>query len=83
MRRKKTENGQKKIFKKRNNEIGPKMVEEWDGETHFLPHKFIERSFEYEQFTKQLLDAGRGHQVPRKSAHCIQKNGTKYKKIKR
>ena len=23
--------------------------------------------------TKQLLDAGRGHQAPRKAAHCLQK----------
>ena len=41
---------------------------------HFLPHKFIERSFEsWENSTTQLLNAGEGHQVPRKAAHCLQK----------
>ena len=41
---------------------------------HFLPHKFIERSFEcWANTTKQLLNTGRGHQAPRKAAHCLQK----------
>ena len=41
---------------------------------HFLPHKFIKRTFEpRENSTKQLLNAGRGHQAPRKAAHCLQK----------
>ena len=51
----------------------------WDGRRiglgdHFLPYKFIERSFErWVNSTKQLLNAGRGHQAPRKGAHCLQK----------
>ena len=41
---------------------------------HFLPHKFIKRTFErWENSTKQLLNVGRGHQSPRKAAHCLQK----------
>ena len=41
---------------------------------HFLSHKFIKRTFEcQENSTKQLLNAGRGHQAPRKAAHCLQK----------
>ena len=39
-----------------------------------LPHKFIKRSFEHRaNSTKQLLNAGGGHQAPRKAAHCLQK----------
>ena len=38
---------------------------------HFLPHKFIKRSFEcWETSTKQLLNSG-GHQGPRKAAHSL------------
>ena len=41
---------------------------------HFLPHKFIERTFERRaNSTEQLLNAGRGHQAPRKAAHCLRK----------
>ena len=41
---------------------------------HFLLHKFIKRTFEHSvNSTKQLLNAGRGHQAPRKAAHCLQK----------
>ena len=41
---------------------------------HFLPYKFIERTFEWwADFTKQLLTASRRHHVPRKAAHCLQK----------
>ena len=37
---------------------------------HFLLHKFIKRTFEHSvNSTKQLLNAGRGHQAPRKAAH--------------
>ena len=40
---------------------------------HFLP-KFIKRSFEcWATSTKQLLNAGRGHQAPRKAAYSLQK----------
>ena len=41
---------------------------------HFLPHKFIERSFErWANSTKQLLNAGRGHQAPKKATQTLQK----------
>ena len=41
---------------------------------HFLPHKFIERTFERKaNSTEQLLNAGRDHQAPRKAAHCLRK----------
>ena len=41
---------------------------------HFLPYKFIERTFErWANSTKQLLITSRGHQVSRKAAHCLQK----------
>ena len=41
---------------------------------HFLPHKFIERTFEHwANSTKQLLNARRGHQAPRNAAHCLWK----------
>ena len=45
---------------------------EW--EDHFLPHKFIKRSFEWwTNFTEQLLHTGGGHQAPRKAAYSLQK----------
>ena len=49
---------------------------------HFLPHKLIKRTFECsEKPTKQLLNASRGHQAPRKAAHCLRKEvGKKYKR---
>ena len=35
---------------------------------HFLPHKFIKRAFKCRvNSTEQLLNAGRGHQAPRKA----------------
>ena len=41
---------------------------------HFLPHKFIKRSFEcWTNATKQLLNSGRGHQAPRKAAYYLRK----------
>ena len=41
---------------------------------HFLHHKFIKRTFERQaNSTEQLLIAGRGHQTPRKAAHCLRK----------
>ena len=44
---------------------------------HFLPYKFIERTIEHRaNFTKQLLIASRGHQAPRKAAHCLQKESS-------
>ena len=45
-----------------------------DGETTFSTHKFIKRTFKRRvNSTKQLLNAGRGHQAPRKAAHCLRK----------
>ena len=45
---------------------------------HFLPHKFIKRTFQpWINSTKQLLNAGRGHQALRKADHCLQKQGRK------
>ena len=41
---------------------------------HFLPYKFIERITERRaNFTKQLLITSRGHQAPRKAAHCLRR----------
>ena len=41
---------------------------------HFLSYKFIERTTERgTKFTKQLLIASSGHQVPRKAAHCLRR----------
>ena len=45
----------------------------WWG-NHFLPHKFIRRTFErWGNSTNQLLNAFRGHLAPRKAARCFQK----------
>ena len=41
---------------------------------HFLPHKFIKRSFEWwATSTKQLVNTGRRHLAPRKAAHSLWK----------
>ena len=41
---------------------------------HFIPHKFIRRSFECgATSTKQLLNAGRGHRTTRKTGQGLQK----------
>ena len=41
---------------------------------HFLPHKFIKRSFGcWETSTTRLLSVGGGHQAPRKAAHSLWK----------
>ena len=41
---------------------------------HFLPHKFIKRAFKRRvNSAKQLLNAGRGHQAPRKSNPTLRK----------
>ena len=41
---------------------------------HFLSYKFMERTIErWTNFTKQLLIASRGHQAPRKAAHCLRR----------
>ncbi|XP_055402371.1 uncharacterized protein LOC129626912 [Bubalus kerabau] len=44
---------------------------------HFLPHKFIKRAFKRRvNSTKQLLNAGRGHQAPRKAAQLFERRST-------
>ena len=41
---------------------------------HFLPHKFIKRVFKRRvNSTKQLLNAGRGHQAPRKATQLFER----------
>ena len=41
---------------------------------HFLPHKFIKRAYKRRvNSTKQLLNAGRGHQAPRKAAQLFER----------
>ena len=41
---------------------------------HFLPHKFIKRAFKRRvNSTKQLLNAGRGHQAPRKAVQLLER----------
>src|SRR5574338_296922 len=41
---------------------------------HFLPHKFIKRAFKHRvNSTKQLLNAGRGHQAPRKATQLFER----------
>ena len=53
-------------------EGGAKMVRGIGWGDHFLPHKFIERTFErWANYTKQLLIVSRGYQVHRKAAHCL------------
>ena len=38
------------------------------------PQQIHQKTFEHwVNSTKQLLNAGRGHQAPRKAAHCVQK----------
>ena len=53
-------------------------------EDHFLPHRFIKRSFEcLATSTKKLLNAGRGHQAPRKAAHSLWKEVGQSRKDKK
>ena len=41
---------------------------------HFLPDKFIKRAFKRRvNSTKQLLNAGRGHQAPRKATQLFER----------
>ena len=41
---------------------------------HFLPHKFIKRAFKHRvNSIKQLLNAGRGHQAPRKATQPFER----------
>ena len=41
---------------------------------HFLPHKFIKRTFKRRvNSTKQLLNAGRGYQAPRKATQVFER----------
>ena len=47
-------------------------------EDHFLSHKFIKSSFECWVTSTKQLNAGGGHQAPRKAAHSLQKEGCDY-----
>ena len=48
----------------------------------FLPHKFIKRTFKRRvNSTKQLLNAGRGHQAPRKATQLFKRREKKYSSI--
>ena len=44
------------------------MAEEQDGETTFSPTNSSKEHLNAEQIPQQLLNAGRGHQAPRKAA---------------
>ena len=47
---------------------------------HFLPHKLIKRAFKRRvNSTKQLLNASRGHQAPRKATQLFERRGKKIK----
>ena len=59
------------------------MVEEQDGETTFFPTNSSKEHLNRVNSTKQLLNAGRGHQAPRKAAHCLQKEVRKNIKDKK
>ena len=49
---------------------------------HFLPYKFIKRAFKRRvNSTKQLLNAGRGHQAPRKATQLFERREKKYSSI--
>lgn len=54
-------------FKKYRNGGGPKMAEEYDGETTF-PTNISKEHLNAEKFHKLLLNASRGHQSPRKAS---------------
>ena len=54
------------------------MAEEQDRETTFSPTNSLKEHLNTEKIhththKKKLLNAGRGHQAPRKAAHCLQK----------
>ena len=60
------------------------MAEEYEGETTFSPTNSLKEHLNTSNSTKQLLNAGRGHQAPRKADHCIRKEvGQNIKDIKR
>ena len=51
---------------------------------HFLPHKFIKRAFKRRvNSTKQLLNASRGHQAPRKATQLFERRYEKILKTKK
>ena len=49
------------------------MAEEQDGETTFSLINSSKEHLNAEQIPQQLLNTGRGHQAPRKAAHCLGK----------
>ena len=50
---------------------------------HFLPYKLIKNIWTLSKFHKTTSDAVRGHQAPRKAAHCLQKEVQKNIKDKK
>ena len=70
------ENQKSRCWTLRKKIVGEAVIRWWRNRMgdHFLPHKFIKRTFKrWVNSTKQLLNAGRGHQAPRKAAHCLWK----------
>ena len=49
------------------------MAKEQDGENTFFPTNSSKEHLNAEYSMKQLLNAGRGHQTPRKETHCLWK----------
>ena len=49
------------------------MAEEYDGETTFSPTNSSKEHLNSVNSTKLLLNASKGHQAPRKAAHCLRK----------
>ena len=51
---------------------------------NFLPHKLIKRAFKRPlNSTKQLLNAGRGHQAPRKATQLFERSATEQVSLKK
>ena len=66
------------------NRGSPKMADKQDRETTFSPTNSSKEHFErWVNSIKQLLNAGRGHQAPRKAAHCLRKEVGKNTKDKK
>ena len=59
------------------------MAEEYDGETTFSPTNSSKEHLNSVNSTKLLLNASKGHQAPRKAAHCLRKEVGKNVKVKR
>ena len=60
---------------------GTKMAEEQDGENTFSPTNSSKAFKRRVNSTKQLLNAGRGHQAPRKATQLFERREKKYSSI--